>query len=277
MPEKHAPPSETGSEIEGREALTLMERMLNMKPDMPTVPARLFPPPSHGMDAETLEAKARWFQRFTMAERFALFLAWADFLLELNPRLLERKQHETVSGGFRVQRVGISHGQPFSDRMPSGEVREGGMLSLLKRVFDALNRHQVRYLVVGGVAAIVHGLPRATFDLDIWIAPDEDNARCLLQALEEAGFGTATLTTPRAVVEHEITVFQDWIRVDVFTRIPGLTFDSAWERRDLVQAQGARFWVLSLDDLITAKKASGRPQDLEDARFLEEQRRTNQE
>lgn len=143
------------------------------------------------------------------------------------------------------------------------------MLPHLKAIFAALHRHRVRYLVIGGIAGIVHGIPRATFDLDLWIEPTGENAKRLLRALEEAGLGTAALTTPEALLQHEITVFRDRIRVDVFTRIPGLDFAPAWSRRHQVEFQGTLIWVLSRKDLITAKKASGRPQDLEDARFLE--------
>lgn len=60
------------------------------------------------------------------------------------------------------------------------------MLNRLEDVFASLNRHDVRYLVVGGIAAVLHGVPRATFDLDILIDPTDDNATALLSALGDA-------------------------------------------------------------------------------------------
>ncbi len=240
-------------------------------------PLRAFPPPSHGLDEESMEAKVQWFRGFSTGERLALFAAWMDFFRQLNPGLLERKRREPLPEGLRGQVLEASHDGGTRGYPSQAQSTEMDMLPQLKRIFAALNRYEVQYLVVDGVAAIVYGLPRATFDLDFWIAAHEENARRLLQALEEVGFGTATLTTPQAVVAHEITVFQDWIRIDVFTRIPGLTFATAWARRRQVRVDDTAFWVLDLDDLIASKKASGRPQDLEDARFLEEQRRTNQE
>jgi len=220
------------------------------------------PAPSHALSEESMEAKVRWFRRFSEEERWALFLEWMTFLLSLNPNLLEQKKRQPPPAGFRAQIVVL----PEEDK---SEPLRLPMLQRLPHVFRALNRHQVRYLVIGGVAAVLYGVSRTTFDLDLWIEPTLENARRLLRALEEAGFGTATLTTPEAVLEHEITVFQDWIRIDVFTHVPGLHFPSAWENRHSARIQDVAIWVLSREDLITAKKATGRPQDLEDARVLE--------
>jgi len=89
------------------------------------------------------------------------------------------------------------------------------MLNLLKDVFSSLQRHKVRYLVIGGIAVVLHGVPRATFDLDILIEAKPDNAEKLLRALVEAGLGTAALTTPEELLSHEITIFKDRVRVDV--------------------------------------------------------------
>ncbi len=143
------------------------------------------------------------------------------------------------------------------------------MLNRLEDVFASLNRHDVRYLVVGGIAAVLHGVPRATFDLDILIEPTDDNATVLLTARADAGLGTASLTTPTEVLANEITVFNDRVRVDVLTTAPGLDFRTAWERRVELADHGQAFWVVSRRDLIASKRASGRPVDLEDARLLE--------
>ena len=65
------------------------------------------------------------------------------------------------------------------------------MLNRLQTVFASFHSHEVRYLVIGGIAAVLHGVPRATFDLDILIEATELNAQRLLRALRAAGFGTA--------------------------------------------------------------------------------------
>ena len=64
------------------------------------------------------------------------------------------------------------------------------MLNRFQDVFKSLRSHDVKYLVIGGIAAILHGVPRVTLDLDILIEASDENAEALLLALEEAGLGT---------------------------------------------------------------------------------------
>ena len=143
------------------------------------------------------------------------------------------------------------------------------MLNQLKHVFASFEKHKVRYVVIGGIAAVLHGVPRATFDLDILIEGTPENATNLLQALDEAKLGTAALTTPEDLLAHEITVFQDFVRIDVQTFTPGLKFEDAWSRLRRMEFEGQAFYVVSREDLIASKRASGRPIDLEDIRLLE--------
>ena len=143
------------------------------------------------------------------------------------------------------------------------------MLNRLQDVFRSFQRHDVKYVVIGGIAAILHGVPRATFDLDILIEATLDNAQRLLDALLDAGLGTAALTSPDEVLAHEITVFKDRVRVDVQTSTPGLHFADAWSRRKTVTYQGQEFYILSKEDLVRSKRAAGKPVDMEDVRLLE--------
>jgi len=143
------------------------------------------------------------------------------------------------------------------------------MLNRLQDVFASFQRHEVRYLVIGGIAAVLHGVPRATFDLDILIEPSVDNAKRLLMALSEAGLGTASLLGAEELLANEITIFKDRVRIDVQTSTPGLDFATAWERRQVMRYHDQPFFVVSKQDLIRSKRAAGRPVDLEDARLLE--------
>jgi hypothetical protein len=143
------------------------------------------------------------------------------------------------------------------------------MLNRLQDVFKSFQQHEVRYLVIGGIASILYGVPRATFDLDILIEATPENARRLLDAMIAAGLGTASLTSPENVLANEITIFRDRIRLDVQTSTPGITFARAWEHRKTVIYQGQEFFILSKQDLIASKRASGRNVDLEDVRLLE--------
>jgi len=143
------------------------------------------------------------------------------------------------------------------------------MLNRLKDVFASFERHDVQYVIIGGIAAILHGVPRATFDLDILIEPTPENARRLLKALLDVGLGTAALTDANDLLANEITVFRDKVRIDVQTSTPGLEFTQAWSRRDVMTYEGQKFFVASKADLIASKKAAGRAVDREDVRLLE--------
>ncbi len=142
------------------------------------------------------------------------------------------------------------------------------MLDQLQTVFASLQRHKVKYLVIGGIAAILYGVPRATFDLDILIEATSKNARHLLEAFIDAGLGTASMTSPEDLLSHEITIFRDRVRIDVQTQTPGLAFDEAWKHREKMEFNGQVFWVVSKTDLIASKRASGREIDQEDVRLL---------
>ena len=143
------------------------------------------------------------------------------------------------------------------------------MLNRLQDVFKFFQQHDVRYVVIGGIASILHGVPRATFDLDILIEATPENTTRLLEALLDAGLGTAALTTVEDVLANEITIFRDRVRLDVQTSTPGIDFDKAWQHRKTVVYQGQAFFILSKTDLIASKRAAGRPVDIEDVRLLE--------
>ena len=143
------------------------------------------------------------------------------------------------------------------------------MLNRLKDVFRSFQNHKVKYVVIGGIALVLHGIPRATFDLDILIEAKKDNVQNLLSALIGAGFGTATLTSAEEILSNEITIFKDRVRLDVQISTPGLDFDKAWKNRETMNYQGQEFFVVSKDDLIASKRAAGREIDLEDVRLLE--------
>jgi hypothetical protein len=142
------------------------------------------------------------------------------------------------------------------------------MLNRLQGVFASFQKHKVKYVIIGGIAAILHGVPRATFDLDILIEATPENSRRLLDALLDAGLGTAVLTTVEDLLSHEITIFRDKIRIDVQTETPGISFEEAWQKREMMNYEGQSFFVVTREDLIASKLAAGRAVDLEDVRML---------
>jgi hypothetical protein len=114
----------------------------------------------------------------------------------------------------------------------------------------------------------LYGVPRATFDLDILIEATPENAQRLLDSFLEANLGTAALITVEELLVHEITIFQDRVRIDVQISTPGLKFKDAWENREIMEYQGQIFYVVSKRDLIASKRAAGRNIDLEDIQLL---------
>lgn len=142
------------------------------------------------------------------------------------------------------------------------------MLNSLKAVFSSLNAHEVKYVVIGGIAAVLYGVPRATFDLDILILATQDNAARLLDALSQADILSANITSPEEVLSNQITIFNDRVRIDVQTDTPGLKFESAWNHKNTMTYQGQDFFVVSLNDLIASKLAAARPKNLEDVKAL---------
>ncbi len=123
------------------------------------------------------------------------------------------------------------------------------MLNRLQNVFKSFQRRDVKYVVIGGIASILHGVPRATFDLDILIEATPENTKRLLSALLDAGIGTAALTNVEDLLANEITIFRDRVRLDVQTCTPGIDFERAWQHRMTVAYQGQEFFILSKEDL----------------------------
>jgi len=143
------------------------------------------------------------------------------------------------------------------------------VLNQLQEVFASLQKHEVKYVVIGGIAAVLYGVPRATFDLDILIDATPENAERLLAALLDAKLGTAALITAKELLKKEITIFQDRVRIDVQISTPGLVFQHCWENCKMMTYRGQSFFVVSKTDLIASKRAAGRQIDLADVRILE--------
>ena len=136
-------------------------------------------------------------------------------------------------------------------------------------LLNLFNANGVKYLIIGGYAVIQYAEPRYTKDLDIWIRVDEENAAAVYKALKE--FGAPLTDMSQADFEEEGYYYQMGrppMRVDILMGIPGLDFDKAWQQRVEVDFEGLTVKFISREDLITAKKASGRRQDLIDADLL---------
>lgn len=158
------------------------------------------------------------------------------------------------------------------------------MVGEIEGILAALNRAGVRYLVVGGVAVVLHGYLRTTADLDLIIQLDRDNVLRAIRALQDHRY------RPRAPVATEefaeqstreqwirdkgLAVFTLWspahptLEIDLFVSEP-FNFDAVYARALRVPLEKTDVTVIALEDLIALKRGVGRPRDLEDIAALE--------
>lgn len=136
-------------------------------------------------------------------------------------------------------------------------------------LLNLFNDGGVRYLVIGGYAIIQYAEPRFTKDLDLWIGTDETNAAAVYKALKSFGAPLAGLNVSDFVEEgYFYQMGVPPMRVDLLMGIPGGNFEQAWRNRNEVDFDGLIVPFISRQDLISSKRASGRPQDLIDADLL---------
>jgi len=157
-------------------------------------------------------------------------------------------------------------------------------MSLFEPLFDALNAAGVRYVVVGGVATVLHGHARLTADIDLVIDLGPDEVRKAIETLTGLGFrarapvdplGFADAAIRRDWVEQKgMRVFSLWdpsnpmLEVDLFAEHP-IDFEELWGRGEIVKLTHAVARIASIRDLIRLKRLAGRPQDLADIEALE--------
>lgn len=173
----------------------------------------------------------------------------------------------------------------------NGVVEYDATVSIYERVFRALGEAGARYVVVGGLATVLHGYARLTADIDLVVDLEPSEARKVMAALESLGLRPRAPVTAAEFADPEkrrqwveekgMQVFSLWdpreplLEVDVFVTHP-IPFDELWHRSEELQLERARVRVVSIADLIALKRLAGRPQDLQDIEALEaivEQRR----
>jgi hypothetical protein len=137
----------------------------------------------------------------------------------------------------------------------------------------ALLASGARFLVVGAHALAVHGVPRATGDLDVWILADPDNAERVWTALERFGAPVDTLGAASADLARPGLVLQIGVpprRIDILTELTGVDFETAWRSRVVHQVGTLEVPFIDRETLIRNKRATGRLRDLADVERLEE-------
>ncbi len=136
---------------------------------------------------------------------------------------------------------------------------------------DCFNKHKVDYLLVGGYSVILHGYPRTTGDMDLWVKRDAKNYKKI-----SAAFACFQLPTFEMTQENFLNVkrFDEFrfgrppVAIDVITQIKGVAFVDAWPRRLAKSFDNVEIQYISLDDLKTTKKATGCAKDMNDLENL---------
>ena len=139
-----------------------------------------------------------------------------------------------------------------------------------KEMLQFLADEKVKFLLVGAYALAVHGYPRATMDIDIWVMPSPENSESVLRALDRFGAPLYGLTAED--LQKDDTIFQIGVaprRIDIITGASGLDFTEAFANSSVIDIEGLDVHVPSVGDLIRNKRASGRTKDIADVEALE--------
>ena len=141
-----------------------------------------------------------------------------------------------------------------------------------RELLESFNRHEVRYLLIGGYAVGLHGYPRSTTDIDIAVADDRQNAERIVSALAEFGFTSDVSPELFTRKDSLVVMGVEPVAVDILNYLNGLNFDESYSSRRVIRVEDIDVSVLSLEDLIRNKEETGRLKDLAD---VEELKRRN--
>lgn len=134
-----------------------------------------------------------------------------------------------------------------------------------KEFIELLIRNKAEYLIVGGYAVGIHGHPRYTGDLDIWLNPTPGNAELILKSVNEFGFSSFNLTVSDFTKPgNVIQLGYPPLRIDLLTEIDGVTFMECFKNKKQVTIDSLIVNFIGYDDLLKNKRESGRPGDIDD-------------
>jgi hypothetical protein len=148
-----------------------------------------------------------------------------------------------------------------------------GVTAMLSKDFiefiALLNKNKIKYLVVGGYAVAIHGYPRYTKDLDIWIDISPDNIQQLLKTITEFGFGSLNLEfNDFAEPGYVIQLGYPPCRIDLLTSLEGVSFKECYSQKNTLTIDGVSVDFIDLPHLRINKKSTGRSQDQADLENL---------
>jgi len=135
----------------------------------------------------------------------------------------------------------------------------------------ALNDNEVECVIVGSFALAFHGSPRATGDIDFWIRPTNSNAKALIKALRDFGFGGLDVTEEDIVSGKIIQLGFPPVRIDIITIIDGLVTEEIWETKEKGKLGPHDVFYLGREAFIKNKRTMRRHKDLADLELLGEE------
>jgi hypothetical protein len=139
-------------------------------------------------------------------------------------------------------------------------------------LLELCNARGVDYIIVGGYALAFHGAPRTTGDIDLFVGTASDNARRLLDALGEFGFGSVGLTTKDFETANQVVQLGvPPVRVDIMTSLTGVSWEKAYEGRVAGMYGDVPVFYLGREEFLSNKRAIGRKRDLADLEALGEE------
>ena len=134
-----------------------------------------------------------------------------------------------------------------------------------REFIELLIKNKAEYLIVGGYAVGIHGHPRYTGDLDIWLNPTPQNAEQILKSVNEFGFSSFKLTLEDFTKPgNVIQLGYPPLRIDLLTEIDGVTFEECFSNRKEVVIEDLNVNFIGYNDLLKNKKETGRPRDIDD-------------
>jgi hypothetical protein len=138
-----------------------------------------------------------------------------------------------------------------------------------KEFLQLLNERKVKYLLVGGYAVILHGYPRYTGDIDIWIKPDSKNAKKIMKVLDDYGFGSLNLNLETFTqTDQIIQLGREPNRIDLITSVDGVTFEECYNQKVIFEVEQVPIQTISKEMLKKNKLTTGRNKDLDDVEHL---------
>ena len=130
-----------------------------------------------------------------------------------------------------------------------------------------LKEHKVDFVIIGATAMPVYGYARATLDIDIFIRPERVNVQRTLTALKAFGYDMSDVSVDDLLTK-KLLIRQYGVETDIHPFVKGVTFEKIWNNKVEANFGKTSVYFASLDDLIEMKEAAGRPQDLQDIKYL---------